>query len=109
MQYVKSAGGIATGSAYPYTAGSRGTTSSCQTNLMTNKVVTVSNYVTVSGETAMGNYVTATGPLSITVDASTWNSYIGIIGNFEDIIYKKYWIFQLICVFICAFLKVVAL
>jgi C1A family cysteine protease len=37
----------------------------------------VKKYYTVKGESSMANYVKATGPLSIAVDASKWNSYRG--------------------------------
>ncbi len=40
-------------------------------------VLTVSGYTTVSGESSMASYVQATGPLSVCLDASSWNSYTG--------------------------------
>jgi len=75
--YVKRTGGIETEAAYPYsTATYNGDTGTCKSD--SNKyVLTVSGYTTVKGETAMANYVLATGPLSVAVDATTWSSYTG--------------------------------
>ena len=44
---------------------------------MTDPVVTVDAYKTVSGESSMASYVESTGPLSVCLDASSWNSYTG--------------------------------
>lgn len=75
FNYVKKAGGIETNSDYPYTS-YQGVTGSCHADSSKYKV-TVDSYTTVSGETNMANYVKATGPLSVCVDASSWNSYKG--------------------------------
>jgi len=72
--YVKSAGGITTEASYPYTSYS-GTTGTCKT--ANNKVIKVSGYTTVKGESAMASYVQSTGPLSVCLDANSWNSYTG--------------------------------
>jgi len=72
--YVKKAGGLALESSYPYTS-YQGVTGSCKTGAP--PVVTVNSYTTISGETNMANYVLATGPLSVCLDASSWNSYTG--------------------------------
>jgi len=72
--YVKKAGGLALESTYPYTS-YQGVTGSCKTGAP--PVVTVNSYTTISGETNMANYVLATGPLSVCLDASSWNSYTG--------------------------------
>jgi len=74
--YVKSNGGLCTESEYPYTSG-RGVTGQCQTNSKNDYVVTVSSYSTVRGESSMASYVQKTGPLSVCVDASKWNTYTG--------------------------------
>lgn len=74
--YVKSAGGIVTEAAYPYTS-YQGTTGTCKVDL--NKaVIKVNGYTTVSGgESAMASYMQSKGPLSVCLDASDWNSYTG--------------------------------
>ena len=62
-------------SAYPYTS-YYGKTGTC--NVDTSKgVVKVGGYTTISGESAMASYVQTTGPLSVCLDASSWNSYTG--------------------------------
>jgi len=73
--YVTKAGGIETESDYPYTSytGKTGTCSYTQSK----SVIKVSGYKTISGESSMASYVQATGPLSVCVDASSWNSYTG--------------------------------
>jgi len=71
--YVKKAGGIETEANYPYTS-YQGVTGTCKSS-SSKFVITVSGYTTVSGETNMANYMLATGPLSVCVDASSWNSY----------------------------------
>jgi len=73
--YVKKAGGIETEASYPYSS-YQGTTGTCKANASLNKV-TVSAYTKVTGETNMASYVQKTGPLSICIDASSWNSYNG--------------------------------
>lgn len=84
--YVKSAGGIAQDSAYPYTS-YYGTTGTCKSD-SSDFVVTVSDYYTINGESSMASYVQSTGPLSVCLDASSWNSYTGGImsncGNSVD-------------------------
>jgi len=74
-KYVKRAGGIETESSYPYTSYA-GKTGTCSADSSKN-VLTVSDYTTVSGESNMAAYVQATGPLSVCLDASSWNSYTG--------------------------------
>eukprot|EP01039_Chlorochromonas_danica_P005486 gene5486-6040_t len=73
--YVKSAGGIETEANYPYTSYS-GTTGSCKSS-SSKYVIKVSGYTTVKGESNMASYVQSTGPLSVCLDASNWNSYTG--------------------------------
>jgi len=74
-KYVQNTGGLETESNYPYTS-YQGTTGSCHSD-SSKYVVKVTGYKTVSGESNMASYVQKTGPLSVCVDASTWNSYTG--------------------------------
>ena len=75
FNYVKKAGGIETDSNYPYTS-YQGTTGTCKAD-SSKFVITVSGYTTVNGESSMASYVQKTGPLSVCLDASSWNSYTG--------------------------------
>lgn len=74
-QYVQRAGGIVTNAVYPYTS-YQGVTGTCKVNTA-QAVVTVSGYKTINGESQMASYVQSTGPLSVCLDASSWNSYTG--------------------------------
>ena len=76
INYVHKAGGIETESAYPYSS-YQGTTGKCAANSAKFVVTNVAGYAKVSGESTMASYVQTTGPLSICIDASTWNSYTG--------------------------------
>mmetsp|Transcript_18646 Transcript_18646/g.31416 ORF Transcript_18646/g.31416 Transcript_18646/m.31416 type:complete len:330 (+) Transcript_18646:57-1046(+) len=73
--YVKNAGGIETDSAYPYTSYD-GVTGSCHSE-SSEFVIGLTSYSTISGESNMASYVQTTGPLSVCLDASSWNSYTG--------------------------------
>jgi hypothetical protein len=73
FDYVKSAGGLALESAYPYTS-YWGDTGTCSTSSLVKKV-TVESYKTLSDEASMAAYVQSTGPLSVCLDASSWSSY----------------------------------
>jgi C1A family cysteine protease len=73
--YVNRAGGIETEANYPYTS-YYGVTGTCSAQ-STKYVIGVSGYKTISGESAMASYVQSTGPLSVCLDASSWNSYTG--------------------------------
>lgn len=71
--YVKGVKGLVTESNYPYTS-YQGKTGTC--NVDTSKaVVGVTGYTTIKGESNMASYVQKTGPLSVCLDASSWNSY----------------------------------
>ena len=87
FNYVINNGGIETDAVYPYTSGANGVTGTCKAD-KTKNVIKVSKYYTVSGETNMATYVQNTGPLSVCLDASSWNSYTGGImsscGNSVD-------------------------
>jgi C1A family cysteine protease len=74
--YVKKAGGIETESDYPYSSASGKVGGTCHATSSKYKV-TVTGYSSLKGESQMGSYVASTGPLSICLDASTWNSYTG--------------------------------
>ena len=74
--------GLETEASYPYTSGKAGVTGSCSSDSSKFVVkVTSAGYTTVSssasGESKMASYVSATGPLSVCVDAETWSSYTG--------------------------------
>jgi C1A family cysteine protease len=77
-RYVQSAGGIETYANYPYSSGN-GVTGSCKFDGNVFANVASWSYVSqsASGETAMANAVCNTSPLSICVDASTWQNYRG--------------------------------
>jgi len=76
--YDYAEGGLEQDSDYPYTSGSFGVTGSCKAS-SSKFVVKTTGYTTVSssasGESKMASYVSATGPLSICVDAESWSSY----------------------------------
>ena len=77
FRYITSAGGLEYDAYYPYTSGTSGQSETC-TGLNESPAVTVSSYTGVSGETtAVANYVSTTGPLTLYIDASSWNTYTG--------------------------------
>jgi len=79
-KYIKSVPGLETEANYPYTS-YQGRTGTCA--VKGPYVVGLTGYTTIGGstvsavETNMANYVLATGPLSVCLDASSWNSYTG--------------------------------
>lgn len=73
--YVKQAGGMVTDSVYPYTS-YQGVTGQCKVDT-SQAVVGITGFSTINGESQMASYVQGTGPLSVCVDASTWNAYNG--------------------------------
>lgn len=73
--YVKNAGGLETEADYPYTSYS-GSTGQCKAVPALEKV-TVTGFTTLKSESDMAAYVQSTGPLSVCIDANSWNSYIG--------------------------------
>lgn len=85
-KYVTSAGGIEQDEDYPYHS-QTGSTGSCKDD-SSKFVTTVTKYYTVKGESAMSDYMLGNGPLSVCLDASTWNSYTGgvmsVCGNSVD-------------------------
>jgi len=73
-EYVISAGGIDSYSSYPYTC----QTGTCQFNPNAVQAKLGSwSYVGQNNEATMLSYITSTGPLSICVDAETWQYYQG--------------------------------
>jgi C1A family cysteine protease len=81
-QYVISAGGLDSYSSYPYTAED----GSCQFN-PSNVVAKINswNYVTQSGSASqMQNYLYSKGPLSVCVDAASWQYYNGGVITTQD-------------------------
>lgn len=71
--YVTRAGGIEQNSDYPYSS-YNGITGQCAAD-PSKFVLGVTSYTTVVGEPAMAAYVQQTGPLSVCLDASQFNSY----------------------------------
>mmetsp|Transcript_119649 Transcript_119649/g.290388 ORF Transcript_119649/g.290388 Transcript_119649/m.290388 type:complete len:378 (-) Transcript_119649:193-1326(-) len=79
INYVQQAGGLEGESDYPYTSGQTKTAGSCQFNSGEVKQTTTGyNYATQSGsEGQMVSAMNQNGPLSIVVDASSWQTYSG--------------------------------
>jgi cysteine peptidase B len=74
--YVEGAGGIDTYTSYPYTAG-EGESGTCNFN-KANVAAQVAGYKSLSeGETYLYQQASTTGPVSVCVDASTWQYYTG--------------------------------
>mmetsp|Transcript_72972 Transcript_72972/g.202482 ORF Transcript_72972/g.202482 Transcript_72972/m.202482 type:complete len:331 (+) Transcript_72972:45-1037(+) len=72
--YVQREGGLETESDYPYTS-YQGITGQCHDG--GDYKVGITGYSTLKGESNMASYVQSTGPLSVCLDASSWNSYHG--------------------------------
>eukprot|EP00604_Paraphysomonas_vestita_P001122 CAMPEP_0174819510 /NCGR_PEP_ID=MMETSP1107-20130205/2783_1 /TAXON_ID=36770 /ORGANISM="Paraphysomonas vestita, Strain GFlagA" /LENGTH=292 /DNA_ID=CAMNT_0016033151 /DNA_START=196 /DNA_END=1074 /DNA_ORIENTATION=- len=74
--YVNRAGGIELETDYPYSA-YYGNSGSCKATSSKFKVG-VSSYKTLAqSESTIASYVQGTGPVSVCIDASNWNSYTG--------------------------------
>jgi Papain family cysteine protease len=75
FKYVKNYG-LETDLAYPYTSGSTSpyVAGTCAYSA-SKTLVGLTSYTLLSTESSMANWVLQTGPLSICLDASTWNSY----------------------------------
>jgi len=73
--YVHNAGGIDSYNAYPYTSGG-GNTGGCAFNPGA-VVTTVANAGAIQGEGALFQQLSSGGPVSVCVDASSWQSYQG--------------------------------
>jgi C1A family cysteine protease len=76
FDYVMYAGGIASEADYEYTSGDMGITGTCRTKIDSKKV-TISEWYTIDSEDSMIDYVLATGPLSVCIDADELGSYTG--------------------------------
>jgi cathepsin F len=76
-QYVESAGGIEPLSDYPYTA-EGGESGQCNFQ-QSDVVATVTGYSSINGETGLYQQTSSSsgGPVSVCVDASSWQSYTG--------------------------------
>jgi len=76
-QYVESAGGIEAYSDYPYSA-EGGEAGSCAFNAQ-DVVATVTGYTSINGETGLYQQTSSSsgGPVSVCVDASSWQTYSG--------------------------------
>jgi len=73
--YVQSAGGIESYADYPYTA-EDGYAGSCQYN-QADDVCTVAGYESLGGEPGEYSQLSSAGPVSVCVDASSWQFYQG--------------------------------
>jgi len=73
--YVKNFGGLEEESVYPYTS-YQGVTGKCHDDKSQARV-TVNGFTTIGSEAEMASYVQTTGPLSVCLDASQFNSYNG--------------------------------
>ena len=83
-KYVKQSAGIVLESEYPYTSG-HGSSGQCKRKDLKHPTIDLKSFKTVGQssngkagvESAMAKYVGSTGPLSICVDASSWQTYRG--------------------------------
>jgi len=76
-KYVQGSGGLELESDIPYTPSTyEGVTGQCIED-PSKGVIGVTRFYEVLGETNMANFVLTTGPLSVCVDATTWNTYKG--------------------------------
>lgn len=76
-KYVYEAGGIMKDSSYPYYSYYGYVSGLCYVDSTKYVARLGSTSYKVIGEPSMGNYVSSTGPLSVAVDATDWNSYTG--------------------------------
>jgi len=74
-EYVIGAGGLEPYSDYPYTS-ENGESGSCQFN-QGDILAHISSYTTIGSETQAQSYLTSNGPLSVCVDAESWQYYNG--------------------------------
>jgi len=74
-EYVIGAGGLEPYSDYPYTS-ENGETGSCQFNAG-DIVAKISSFTTIGSEQQAQSYLTSNGPLSVCVDAESWQYYNG--------------------------------
>jgi cathepsin F len=81
-EYVISAGGLEPYSDYPYTSES-GETGSCKVNTA-DILAHISSFTTISSESQAQSWMTSNGPLSVCVDAESWQYYNGGIITTES-------------------------
>jgi len=74
-EYVIGAGGLEPYADYPYTS-ENGETGSCQFN-QADILAHISSYTTIGSEQQAQSYLTSNGPLSVCVDAESWQYYNG--------------------------------
>jgi hypothetical protein len=74
VDYVMDAGGLELSDEYPYISGDTGESGTCEVD-SSQFVVTATGYTSLSGRSEMESYVWKTGPLSVCLDATTWDSY----------------------------------
>jgi C1A family cysteine protease len=75
-EYVQSAGGMDTEASYPYTAGESGEGGNCAFDA-TKVAAKITGYKSVNGESGLYTQLSTSGPASICVDASSWQTYSG--------------------------------
>jgi len=77
FEWVVSNGGVDSESDYPYTSGG-GNTGTCNTAKTKNNIAHISGHTDIaSSEATMATYLAANGPISVAVDAVTWQTYSG--------------------------------
>lgn len=78
-QYVEKAGGMETERAYPYTSGSTNSGGSCKFNKAKLSAVRVTGYMNAGrgSESTMRSALAAHGPMSVCLDAHSWQHYRG--------------------------------
>lgn len=87
VYYYVPGAGLWTDSDYPYTSGNTGTIESCNNEIISwsgNWVIDLNDWFTFydkrghhAQESNLAAYVQSTGPLSVCVNADTWNTYTG--------------------------------
>jgi len=81
-EYVIGAGGLEPYADYPYTS-ENGNTGTCQFNAA-DIVAHISSFTTIGSEQQAQSYLTSNGPLSVCVDAESWQYYNGGIITTSD-------------------------
>lgn len=75
-KYIKEVGGLVSAEKCPYSSYFN-TVAACETSIVSDYQITVSNSYYLSSEDKMMDYVLAQGPISACIDASTWGTYTG--------------------------------
>jgi C1A family cysteine protease len=77
-RYVEGVKGVVTAEAYPYTDSTyQGVTGICQADTSKAVIAVKDFFWILAGESSMASFVQQTGPLSVCLDATTWNTYKG--------------------------------